>query len=75
VSRWVSWHGVALNVSPALDHYAGIVPCGISQHGVTSLAALGIEATMAGADAALRAAWVEVFDGDALAGACSSQVA
>lgn len=61
VSRWVSWHGIALNVSPDLDHYAGIVPCGISDHGVTSLRALGILATMAEVDAALRAAWSEVF--------------
>jgi len=62
VSRWVSWHGVALNVSPDLGHYAGIVPCGIRQHGVTSLAALGIEATMTDADDALRAAWDEEFE-------------
>jgi lipoyl(octanoyl) transferase len=61
VTRWVSWHGVALNVSPDLSHYGGIVPCGISDHGVTSLRALGIAATMAEADAALRAAWDEVF--------------
>jgi lipoyl(octanoyl) transferase len=61
VSRWVSWHGVALNVAPDLGHYAGIVPCGISEHGVTSLHALGATATMAEADAALRAAWDEVF--------------
>ena len=40
VSRWVSWHGIALNVAPDLGHYAGIVPCGISEHGVTSLHAL-----------------------------------
>jgi lipoyl(octanoyl) transferase len=61
VSRWVSWHGIALNVAPDLGHYAGIVPCGISEHGVTSLHALGIRAAMAGADSALRAAWAEVF--------------
>ncbi len=61
VSRWVSWHGVSLNVAPTLDHYAGIVPCGITDHGVTSLRALGIHATMAEADAALFAAWREVF--------------
>ena len=61
VSRWVSWHGVALNVAPDLGHYAGIVPCGITEHGVTSLHALGIAVTMAGVDAALRAAWCEVF--------------
>ncbi|HME25088.1 MAG TPA: lipoyl(octanoyl) transferase LipB [Acetobacteraceae bacterium] len=61
VSRWVSWHGVALNVAPDLGHYAGIVPCGITEHGVTSLHALGISATMTETDAALRAAWHEVF--------------
>jgi lipoyl(octanoyl) transferase len=61
VSRWVTWHGVALNVAPDLSHYAGIVPCGITEHGVTSLRALGIPATMAEVDATLRAAWVEVF--------------
>jgi lipoyl(octanoyl) transferase len=61
VSRWVSWHGVAVNVAPNLDHYAGIVPCGISEHGVTSLDALGFSVTMTEADAALRAAWHEVF--------------
>lgn len=67
VSRWVSWHGVALNVAPDLGHFAGIIPCGISEHGVTSLAALGRPATMAAADAALRAAWGQVF-GDGTAG-------
>jgi lipoyl(octanoyl) transferase len=61
VSRWVSWHGVALNVAPDLGHYGGIIPCGISEHGVTSLHALGITATMAEVDAALGAAWREVF--------------
>ncbi len=61
VTRWVSWHGVALNVDPDLSHFGGIVPCGISEHGVTSLHAQGIPATMEEADAALRAAWNEVF--------------
>jgi lipoyl(octanoyl) transferase len=61
VTRWVSWHGVALNVAPDLSHFAGIVPCGISRYGVTSLADLGIAATLAQADAALAAAWGEVF--------------
>jgi lipoyl(octanoyl) transferase len=61
VSRWVSWHGVALNVAPDLSHFSGIVPCGIAEHGVTSLAALGSTASMAEVDAALRAAWGEVF--------------
>ena len=61
VSRWVSWHGVALNVAPELGHFAGIVPCGIRAHGVTSLAALGVAVGMAAVDAALHAAWEEVF--------------
>ena len=61
VTRWVSWHGVALNVEPDLAHFGGIVPCGIAEHGVTSLAALGLPVTMADADVALQAAWQEVF--------------
>ena len=61
VSRWVSWHGVALNVAPDLGHFSGIVPCGIRGHGVTSLAALGVPAGMGEVDAALREAWWGVF--------------
>jgi lipoyl(octanoyl) transferase len=61
VTRWVSWHGISLNVDPALDHFAGIVPCGIRSHGVTSLHALGVLATMEEADAALMSAWRNVF--------------
>ena len=61
VTRWVSWHGVALNVAPNLADFDGIVPCGIREHGVTSLAALGSPAAMAEVDSALRAAWGEVF--------------
>jgi lipoyl(octanoyl) transferase len=64
VSRWVSWHGVALNVEPNLSHFNGIVPCGLPQYGVTSLAALGVPATMHDGDIALRAAWEEVFGND-----------
>jgi len=61
VRRWVTYHGVSINLNPDLSHYSGIVPCGIAEHGVTSLAALGIGATMADLDAALIAAWPEVF--------------
>jgi len=61
VTRWVSWHGVALNVEPDLSHFGGIVPCGISEHGVTSLHALGVLATMDEVDAAFKSAWAEVF--------------
>ncbi|HEV8014660.1 MAG TPA: lipoyl(octanoyl) transferase LipB [Stellaceae bacterium] len=61
VRHWVSFHGVSLNVDPDLAHYRGIVPCGVREHGVTSLAALGITATMAEIDAALKAAFAEIF--------------
>jgi lipoyl(octanoyl) transferase len=61
VTRWVTWHGVALNVEPDLSHFGGIVPCGVSEHGVTSIAAQGVVATMEEADSALIAAWGEVF--------------
>ena len=70
VSRWVSWHGVALNVDPDLSHFSGIVPCGVREHGVTSLAALGHPVTMHDVDVALRAAWDEVF-GDQAAAICA----
>ena len=59
--RWVSFHGVSLNVEPDLGHYDGIVPCGIAEHGVTSLVDLGLPVAMADADLALRAAFEEVF--------------
>ncbi len=61
VTRWVSWHGVAVNLAPALDHFAGIVPCGIREYGVTSLHALGLVVSMAELDSALAASWVRVF--------------
>jgi lipoyl(octanoyl) transferase len=63
LKRWVSYHGVSLNVSPDLSHYSGIVPCGIADDGlgVTSLAALGIGASLTDTDAALRSAFVEIF--------------
>ena len=61
VRRWVAYHGVAINLDPDLSHYAGIVPCGIREHGVTSLKALGVQATMADLDAALKATWAEAF--------------
>jgi lipoyl(octanoyl) transferase len=59
--RWVSFHGVALNVEPDLSHFDGIVPCGVTDHGVTSLVDLGLPVTMDEADAALKAAFQEVF--------------
>ena len=61
IKRWVTLHGVALNVEPDLTHFAGIVPCGISAHGVTSLADLGIPATMADVDVALKRSFRKIF--------------
>jgi lipoyl(octanoyl) transferase len=61
VRQWVSYHGVALNIDPELEHYRGIVPCGIAEHGITSLARLGIRATMQEVDLALRSTFAEVF--------------
>ncbi len=61
--RWISFHGIALNVEPDLSHFAGIVPCGITdpRYGVTSLAGLGLPVTMEDADYALKSAFTEVF--------------
>ena len=59
--RWVSFHGVAINVEPDLSHFGGIVPCGVAGHGVTSLVDLGLPVTMADYDIALKAAFETVF--------------
>jgi len=61
VSRWVSWHGVSINVSPDLTDFDGIVPCGIREFGVTSLQRFDSSLTMADLDNALAAAWSERF--------------
>jgi lipoyl(octanoyl) transferase len=61
IRRWVSFHGVSLNVEPDLTHFTGIVPCGITEHGVTSLVDLGLPVTMDEADAALKASFEGVF--------------
>ena len=61
VRRWVTFHGIALNVAPDLSHFSGIVPCGVREHGVTSLAALGANTPMAEVNAALRGAFETVF--------------
>jgi lipoyl(octanoyl) transferase len=62
VKRWVTLHGFSVNISPDLAHFGGIVPCGISEFGVTSLAALGVEAGMAAMDAALSATFPRFLD-------------
>ena len=54
IRRWVTLHGIAINVNPDLSHFGGIVPCGIAQHGVTSMAALGVQAGLTELDAALQ---------------------
>ena len=61
VRRWVTYHGVAINLEPDLEHFGGIVPCGISGFGVTSFADLGLTTTMPELDAALMATFEEVF--------------
>lgn len=61
VRRWVTYHGIALNVAPDLEHFTGIVPCGIAGHGVTSLADLGQPVAMGEVDAALRRTFENIF--------------
>ena len=61
VRRWITYHGIALNVAPDLSHFSGIVPCGVRDHGTTSLAALGVHASMAEVDAVLRREFQNVF--------------
>ena len=61
--RWVSYHGLAINVEPDLSHFDGIVPCGIAGHGVTSLVDLGLPVTMADLDVALMSCFPHFLDG------------
>jgi lipoyl(octanoyl) transferase len=61
IRHWVTFHGVALNVNPDLSHFTGIVPCGVREHGVTSLADLGLPATMTDVDAALKQSFEKIF--------------
>ncbi len=63
VRHWVTYHGVSINLAPELEHFSGIVPCGIGEEhfGVTSLKALGIDAEMPALDAALKASFKEIF--------------
>lgn len=59
--RWVSFHGISINVEPDLSHFDGIIPCGIREHGVTSLVDLGLPVTMADLDAALMSTFERAF--------------
>jgi lipoyl(octanoyl) transferase len=61
VRRWVTFHGISLNVDPDLEHYSGIVPCGVNGYGVTSLVDLGVTASMADVDTALRDEFERAF--------------
>jgi lipoyl(octanoyl) transferase len=61
IRKWVTFHGISINVDPNLSHYDGIVPCGISKHGVTSLWNLGITASLPEVDNALKKSFYEVF--------------
>ena len=63
IRRWVTFHGISLNVDPDLGHFDGIVPCGVTLHGVTSLHDLGVPVTMPEVDSLLRAGFEEVFGG------------
>ncbi|MGB0660356.1 MAG: lipoyl(octanoyl) transferase LipB [Mangrovicoccus sp.] len=64
IRKWVSFHGLSINVEPELEHFTGIVPCGITQHGVTSLVDLGLPVTMVDVDIALRQSFEKVFGED-----------
>ena len=59
--KWVSFHGISINVEPNLEHFTGIVPCGITEHGVTSLVDLGLPVTMDDVDVALKRSFDNVF--------------
>jgi len=66
VRKWITFHGIALNISPNLEHFSGIVPCGISQHGVTSFQKLGIKTTMAEIDEILNREFIKQLDENGL---------
>jgi len=71
VRKWISYHGIAINLSPNLSHFDGIIPCGIREYGVTSLAALGIHVSLAELDAALEAEFVRIFGRNINHGTCA----
>ena len=61
IRKWVSYHGISININPDLSHFEGIIPCGISEHGVTSLHALGIDASSADVETALKKNFERTF--------------
>jgi len=60
--KWISFHGISINVEPNLAHFDGIIPCGIKEHGVTSLVDLGLPVSMDDVDVALKRSFASVFD-------------
>lgn len=60
--KWVSFHGISINVEPDLEHFSGIVPCGITEHGVTSLVDLGLPVTLHDLDVALQTVFPQIFE-------------
>lgn len=71
--KWVSFHGISVNVEPDLEHFSGIVPCGISDYGVTSLVDLGLPVTMADLDSALQKTFTDIFEAPAVERAATSE--
>ena len=61
LKKWVSFHGISINVNPDLSHFGGIVPCGIQEHGVASLASLGKDISMSDMDSALLSSFEAIF--------------
>lgn len=61
IKKWVTMHGIALNVAPDLSYYQGIIPCGVSEHGITSMAKLGVEADYKVVDGALKRQFATIF--------------
>lgn len=64
VRKWITFHGIALNINPDLEHFSGIIPCGIKEHGVTSLADLGIHTTQVEVTEVLRGQFIQIFGAD-----------
>jgi len=62
IRKWVAFHGISINVEPDLEHFDGIVPCGINDYGVTSLVDLGLPVTMNDLDIALKQTFTQIFD-------------
>lgn len=64
IRKWVTFHGISLNVDPDLEHFSGIVPCGVADHGVTSLKDLGVKVAMEEVDAVLQTEFMRIFSDD-----------